>query len=272
MPNYGEKIIASKCRYCRGFMLNDFQWAGGRKKGSKSEEEELSPPSVGRTTRSTTAADTDWLLDEEAFSVSTTDRRRLSRLTIESLMVTPVGTKLVLLVNTIDDEKLLCGRGAHFSQLQDNAATMISGRKYFTTEVVVSECRQRLDVISGGSSGYTLKDFENDFSGGHAGFSVVASGCNGCLTFTWKEVTNNPTSFMFFRAPSSARCFDVVFKDVTVLNKLHHRFLQFYDEFEGDAVACLALHNSYGMAWLAAERKASRQQQKQNCSPFLVIC
>jgi len=177
-------------------------------------------------------------------------------------MVAPVGTKLVLLVNAIDDEKLLCGRGAHFSQLQDNAATMISGRKYFTTEVVVSECRQRLDVISGGSSGYTLKDFENDFSGGHAGFSVVASGCNGCLTFTWKEVATNPTSFMFFGAPSSARCFDVVFKDVTVLNKLHHRFLQFYDEFEGDAVACLALHNSYVMARLTAVEKKSRMKVK----------
>ena len=108
-------------------MLRDCQWAGGRKKGSKSEEAELSPPSFGRTTRSSTAADTNWLLDEEAFSVSTTDRRRLSRLAIESLVVAPVGTKPVLLVNAIDDEKLLCGQGARFLQLQDNAATMISG-------------------------------------------------------------------------------------------------------------------------------------------------
>ena len=105
-----------------------------------------------------------------------------------------------------------------------------------------------------------LKDFENGFSGGHAGFSVAASGCNGCLTITWKEVANNPTSFMFFGAPSSARCYNVVFKDVTNTNKFHHRFLQFYDEFEGDSVACLALHNSYVMAQLAAVGKASRQK------------
>ena len=89
-------------------MLHNFQWAGRRKKGSKSEEEELSPPSVGWTTRSSTATDTDWLLDKEVFSVSTTDRRRLSRLAIESLVVAPVGTKVVLLVNAIDDKKLLC--------------------------------------------------------------------------------------------------------------------------------------------------------------------
>ena len=103
---------------------------------------------------------------------------------------------------------------------------MISGQKYFTTEVIASECRQRLDVTSGGSSGYTLKDFENDVSGGHAGFSVAAQGYNRCRTFTWKEVANNPTSFISFgAAPSSARCYDVVFKDVTDTNKLHHGFL-----------------------------------------------
>ena len=136
----------------------------------------------------------------------------------------------------------------------------------------MSECRQRLDVISGGSSGYILKDFQNDFSGGHAGFSAAASDCNGCLTFTWKEVANNPTFFfMFFGAPSSARCYDVVFKDVTDTHKLHHIFLQFYDAFEGDAVACLALHNSYVMARLAAVENKSGQKVKKLCSPFPAI-
>ena len=105
----------------------------------------------------------------------------------------------------------------------------------------MSECRQRLDVISGSSSGYTLKYFENDYPGGHSEFSVAVSGYSGRITFTWKEVANHPTSVMFFGAPSSPRCYDVVFKDVTDKNKLHHRFLQFYDEFEGDDVACLAL-------------------------------
>ena len=58
------------------------------------------------------------------------------------------------------------------------------------------------------------------------------------------------------------RCFDVVFKDVTDENKLHNRFLQFYDEFEGDYVACLVLHNKYVMTWLVAEGKASKQKPK----------
>ena len=88
-------------------MLHDFQWAGKGTSGARSEDNELMAPSFGPTTRSSTAADTNWLLDEEAFSVSTTDRRRLSRLAIESVMMSPVGTKLILLVNVKDGDKLL---------------------------------------------------------------------------------------------------------------------------------------------------------------------
>ena len=42
------------------------------------------------------------MLDEEAFTVSTPDRRRLSRLPIESLIVAPVGTKMIILVDIND--------------------------------------------------------------------------------------------------------------------------------------------------------------------------
>ena len=53
-----------------------------------------------------------------------------------------------------------------------------------------------------------------------------------------------------------------MFKGVTDKNKLHHRFMQFYDKFEGDSVACLALRNSYVMARIVAEGKASKQKPK----------
>ena len=109
MPSYGDKRIASDCRRCRGYMLHDFQSAGKGTSGAKSEKDELMAPSFGPTTRSSTAADTNWLLDEEDFSVSTTDRRRLSRLVVKSLMISPVGTKLILLVNVKDNDKLLDG-------------------------------------------------------------------------------------------------------------------------------------------------------------------
>ena len=38
--------------------------------------------------------------------------------------------------------------------------------------------------------------------------------------------------------------------------------MQFYDKFEGDSVACLALRNSYVMARIVAEGKASKQKPK----------
>ena len=51
------------------------------------------------------------------FFVSTTDRRCRFPLPINSLMVAPFGTKMVRLVNTMDDEKLLDGQGVRFLQL-----------------------------------------------------------------------------------------------------------------------------------------------------------
>ena len=51
-----------------------------------------------------------------------------------------------------------------------------------------------------------------------------------------------------------------MFKDVKDFNKLHFRFLQFYDEFEGDMAACLALHNSYALARLSAVEFAAKKE------------
>ena len=43
---------------------------------------------------------------------------------------------------------------------------------------------------------------------------------------------------------------------------LHFRFLQFYDEFEGDVAACLTLHNSYALARLAAVEHNAKKKLK----------
>ena len=53
-----------------------------------------------------------------------------------------------------------------------------------------------------------------------------------------------------------------MFKCVYDLNKLQFRFLQFYDEFEGDVASCLTLHNSYALARLAAVEHNAKKSQK----------
>ena len=67
VTSYDDRRIASDCRRCCGYMLHNFQWAGKGTSVAKSEDDELMAPSFGRTARSSTAADTNWLLDEGAF-------------------------------------------------------------------------------------------------------------------------------------------------------------------------------------------------------------
>ena len=85
-----------------------------------------------------------------------------------------------------------------------------------------------------------------DFKSGRCGFSVSFSGTKESTSFTWKEVMSQPKDFMFFGAPLNVtRSFDEALKNLTSLHTLHHRFVSFYDHFEGDVEACLALINSY---------------------------
>ena len=86
----------------------------------------------------------------------------------------------------------------------------------------------------------------SDFKTGRCGFSVAFTGTNETTSFTWKEVLSQPTDFMFFGAPLNAtRSFDKAMKKISNLHTLHHRFVAFYDHFEGDVEAYLAPINSY---------------------------
>ena len=69
-------------------------------------------------------------------------------------------------------------------------------------------------------------------------------------SLTWREVVDNPSTFTFFAAPMpSTRAFDQVFRNCKSLHTLHHQYLAFYDEFEGDAYACSSLESRYRHHW-----------------------
>ena len=109
--------------------------------------------------------------------MSTTDRRRLSRLPVESLVVAGVNTKLVLLVNARDDHILMSNKAHRIEEDQAHARTLISGREYITLQCHILECRHHDAVVSGGSSGmYKETQFVGDFKIGRAGFTVQFSG------------------------------------------------------------------------------------------------
>ena len=85
-----------------------------------------------------------------------------------------------------------------------------------------------------------------DFKRGQCGFTVSFHDTPESTAFTWKDVLARPTATMFFGAPLSVcRSFDEALKNITNLHSLHHRFVAYYDHFEGDVVACLSLLNTY---------------------------
>ena len=87
-------------------MLHDFARCDGS--GSNADSPAVDDfDTPGPTTRSSVTKEEEWALDEEAFAVFTTDRRRVSHLPIESLVVARVGTKIVLLVRAWDDSILM---------------------------------------------------------------------------------------------------------------------------------------------------------------------
>ena len=132
-------------------MLHDFALYSGRGNDANlPAADDFATP--GPTTRSSTAKEDEWALDEEVFSVTTTYRRRLSRMPIESLVVARVGTKLVLLVRANDDAILMGGRAHRIEERQGHSRTSISCREFITLQCHISECRQRQVVVSGAAS------------------------------------------------------------------------------------------------------------------------
>ena len=143
VPTYTPSQIAADCRRCRSYMLHDFAWYGGRSSAADSPEVDDFATPNGRTTRSSVAKEEEWALDEEAFSVATTDRRRLSRLPIESLVVAGTSTKMVLLVSARDDGILMGNKAHRIDDQQGHARTFISRKEFITLQCHISECRQR---------------------------------------------------------------------------------------------------------------------------------
>ena len=81
------------------------------------------------------------------------------------------------------------------------------------------------------------------------------------LTLDWRDIVENPSSFMFFGAPlSSNRAFDSIFKKLSTASTMHRRFLGHYAEHEGDVVSCLALLDAYTFRRLAVLQKATVKQ------------
>ena len=93
---------------------------------------------------------------------------------------------------------------------------------------------------------YNLKSLRQDFSKGLGGFSVQFEGCTLGCHFTWRDIINNPFTFMFVGAPlEMCRSYDLIFKKCGSLQTTYHHFINYYNHCKGDVKVSLSLYNSY---------------------------
>ena len=242
------------------------------KLGTTGTAVEPSTDSTGPVTRSTVDADDKWMLDEEAFTMETTERRRLSRVPLEHVCIAEEKTKLLLLVSVDADSKVLKGKASNIELLQGHDLTRISGREYYTLQCEIADSRYRHNLLTGVEDKlYSEEAFKIDFKTGMGGLQLKFLHTDIRHALTWKEIQSNPLSIMFFGQPTcTTRAFDGIFRCCTNPSTLHHRYISFYDEFEGDITACLALENAYLHARRKADAKTMQRMSAKSVSKMFV--
>ena len=188
----------------------------------------------------------DWVVDHDSYEMNQTKERYLSCYAMEQLWVEPDKTKLLLLVKVDDDGDMFGGKASAIDAIQNIERTTISGKEYYRLKCTITNGNKHLLVDGIKTKQYSMSRFESDFANRRGGIGVMFDGTNECHHFLWNTILHYPSSFLFVGASlSRCRSFDSIFNDCRPLSNIHHRFLSYYHEFEGDVQACLALYNTY---------------------------
>ena len=175
----------------------------------------------------------------------------------------PAGSCLLLLVHAEDN----------FPSPEEVQTAFVNDKQNFPERIVGSRVYYQLkSTLTDGSEnqlpttcamGYDLDRFKVDLKGGHSGFQVAFEGKGKVKCFTWKEILDNPSRYMFFRHPlNMSWAYDIVFKNIKKLDKLQDRLICYYNYFQGDTNAYLSLYNSY----LACCMQVLETQLKVECA------
>ena len=186
-----KKEIAAR----RNLILYHFSKKGDiqSKKGFVAEDEELD-----RVTCSGTADDDDeWMIGMDTATCNVTDTRHLSRYSFEHLLMLPTATKLLLLIAEADDTNVFKNRGYPAHQVQNLPTRNISGRTHLQLKCTLSDVHMN-EQATKRSVKYKETTFEANVTGGRAGFKFKFDGFEKDTHITWREVLNNPSTFMFF--------------------------------------------------------------------------
>ena len=107
-----DTTIKSDLKKKRQWMARHFKWHDNQ------HVEQGGGQSAGPSLRSRDDDIEDWVLDSDGYNVETTNERRLSRYCMEQIWIQNDRTKLLLLVNVDDDQRMFGGQGATVEQLQ----------------------------------------------------------------------------------------------------------------------------------------------------------
>ena len=86
--------------------------------------------------------------------------------------------------------------------------------------------------------------------------------------FHCKQLTNHLYPIMFFRlSHNMSQSYDLVYKNIETLVSLHHRFLLYYDNIEGDVEACQCLYKSYlaKRMWIPENDAKKKEEIMMHC-------
>ena len=137
IPDYSPADIERDIRTRRTWVTQNFE------KKATTGYANAPPDDPSRVTRSSMDDDDNWILDEAAYTMETTERRRLSRVPLEHVAIAAVKTKFLLLVRADSDDKLLKGKAFRVHEFQANPVTRICGKDFYTLQCAISQSNLR---------------------------------------------------------------------------------------------------------------------------------
>jgi len=186
------------------------------------------------------------VVDHDSYEMNKTEERTLSRYAMEQLWIQPDKTKLLLLVKVDDDKESFGGKAAAIDAVQNIERTIISGKQYYRLKCTITDGNRNELVHGIATKQYSVERFESDYKYRRGNFGISFDGTSEKHTFLWNTIMDFPSTYLFFGPPlTQCRAFDSIFKNAKSLSTVHHLFLSYYAEFEGDVEACLALYNAY---------------------------
>ena len=232
--SYSEKKIQSDLRGKRRSIM--FHFHAPNQSNSADTTEDVTGPIL----RSAVEDFDDWVVDHDSYEMNKTKERTLSRYAMEQLWIQHDKTKLLLLVKVDDDEEMFGGKAAAVDAIQNIKRTTISGKKYYRLKCTITDGNRNQLVHGIAAKQYTHERFEYDYKHRHGNFGISFDGTNEQHKFLWNTIMDFPSTFMFFGPPlTQCRAFDTIFKNPKSISTLHHLFISYYAEFEGDVQACL---------------------------------